>query len=235
MNSSVKRLVAVGALAMIGAAGMASHASAFNLRVPQVVVGGASLQTYLNSKGESINVQTDQVNAQIWSTSASGNSVFTLMIELAGNAAGNAIGVYNANDAVPALFEVFPGAAAAGWHAMISFQSSGNLVVTLFDNNSAIIGQNTYLNVDKNAFGFYLAGPGGTFYSQDGRNAGSVPQMLTYAGTGVNFGEWWFCFEDLTPAGGSDNDFEDAIVILESVVPLATKAVTFGGVKGLYR
>jgi hypothetical protein len=220
---------------MIGAAGMASHASAFNLRVPQVPVGGGSLQAYLNSKGESINVLTDQINAQVWSTSASGNSVFTLMIELAGNASGNAIGVYNASEGAPTLFEIFPGSAAAGWHALISFQGSGNLVVTLFDNNSAFLGQVTHLNVDSNAFGFYLAGPGGTFYSQDGRNAGAQAQMLTYAGTGVNFGEWWFCFEDLEVASGSDQDFEDAVVILESVVPIATKQVTWGAVKGLYR
>jgi len=231
MNFSVKRMVAVGALAMLGAAAMASDASAFGLRVPQVPVGGASLQNYLNSKGESINVLTDQVNAQVWSTSASGNSVFTLMIELAGNASGNALGVYNANDGAPTLFEVFPGSAAQGWHALISF-SSGNLVVTLFDNNSLIMGQALYVGVDKNAFGFYLAGPGGTFYSQDGRNGGTAAQMLTYAGTGMNFGEWWLCFED---TAGGDRDFEDAVVILESVVPVATKQATLGAIKALYR
>jgi hypothetical protein len=42
------------------------------------------LQGYLNSQGESINVLTDQQDAQIWSSSASGNSLLTLMVEFAG-------------------------------------------------------------------------------------------------------------------------------------------------------
>src|SRR5512132_3075235 len=76
----------------------ASTASAaFNLRSPQVAIGGGSLQGYLNGVGESINVTTDQLDAQVWTSSISGNSTFTLMIELAGNAASNNIGIYNTN------------------------------------------------------------------------------------------------------------------------------------------
>src|SRR5262249_8238006 len=76
------------------AAAVPSTASAFNLRSPQVPVLGGTLQGYLNSVGESINVNTDQLDAQVWTTSVSGNATFTLMIELAGNAAANNIGVY---------------------------------------------------------------------------------------------------------------------------------------------
>src|SRR5262245_48256016 len=114
----------------------ASMASAFNLRAPQVPVLGGTLQGYLNGVGESINVNTDQLDAQVWTASISGNASFTLMIELSGNAAGNNIGIYNTGGPpVPPLYQVFPGAAAAGWFASAHFQG-GNLVVTLFDNNS---------------------------------------------------------------------------------------------------
>jgi hypothetical protein len=215
-------------------AGMTSPAGAFTLRAPQVAVGGASLQTYLNGVGESINVNTDQLDAQEWNTSISGNSTFTLMVEFAGNAASNNIGVYNAGAAVPPLFQVFPGAASAGWFATCHF-ATGNMVVTLFDNNSVIQGQTTYLGVTANDFGFYLQGPGGTFYSQDARNAGGVAQALTYAGTGQNFGDWWECFEDLSPAGGSDRDFDDAVLLLQSVGPTPTANRSWGAIKTLYK
>jgi len=222
------------AAACVVLSGMTSPAAAFTLRSPQVAVGGASLQTYLNGVGESINVNTDQLDAQEWNTSVSGNSTFTLMVEFAGFAGSNNIGVYNASAAVPPLFQVFPGAAAAGWFATCHF-ASGNMVVTLFDNNSVFQGQTTYLGVDPNDFGFYLQGPGGTFYSQDARNAGGVAQVLTYAGTGRNFGDWWECFEDLTPAGGSDRDFDDAVLMLQSVGPTPTANRSWGSIKTLYK
>src|SRR5690242_11467607 len=112
--SLVKRFASPSAIAVAALVVVASAAGAFPLRSPQVAVGGTSLQTYLNGVGESINVNTDQLDAQVWDTSVSGNATFTLMIELAGNAALNTIGIYNANNAAP-LFQVFPGAASAGW------------------------------------------------------------------------------------------------------------------------
>ena len=83
----------------------------------------------------------------------------------------------------PALFEVFPPNATAGWYAVASF-SSGTLVVSLFSNTSVYMGQTVYTGADETAFGFYLRGPGGLFFSGDARNGGN-PQVLTYAGTGI--------------------------------------------------
>ena len=202
------------------------------LRVPQVPVLGGTLQGYLNGVGEAINVNTDQQDAQVWQTSVSGNATFTLMIELTGNAAGNNIGVYNAGLAAPPLDLIFPGAAAAGWFATCHF-SGGNVVVTLFDNNAIIQGQNFYAGIPANNFGFYLQGPGGTFYSEDARNGG-VAQILTYLGTGQNFGDWWECFEEAAPAV-SDRDFDDAVLLIQSVVPTPVESNTWGNIKSLYR
>lgn len=227
-------LVVVGAVSSMVAFGASSaDASLFPPRSPQVVFNSASLQGYLNGVGESINVTTDQLDAQVWTSTVSGNSTFTLMIELAGNAAANNIGIYNTNDPPnPPLFQVFPGAASAGWFATAHF-GSGNLVVTLFDNNSLIQGQTFFANVNPNAFGFYLQGPGGTFYSEDSRNGGAA-QMLTFAGTGQNYGEWWECFEDLPRAGG-DGDFNDAVLLMQSVVPTDVAGASWGRLKALYR
>lgn len=210
-----------------------AHA-AFPLRAPQIVVnpGDGALQGYFNGVGEAINVATDQLDAQTWSTTISGNSTLTLMLEIAGNAWGNAMGVYNGGDAVPTLYQVLPGAATPGWHALAHFGAGGSLVVSLFDQNGVYQGQSAYAGVDKNNFGFYLQGPAGTFYSQDFRNGGNA-HVLTFAGTGVNFGCWWQCFEDL-PAGQSDNDFNDAVLFVESVSPVPAAQTSWGRIKSLY-
>lgn len=213
----------------------ATIASAFNPRVPQVAFSSATLQGYLNSQGESINVLTDQMDAQVWTTSVSGNATFTLMIELtaAASAANNAIGIYNTGVPVPPLFNIFPGAATAGWFATAHF-AGGQMTVTVFDQNSVIQGQITYNGVNANGFGFYLVGLGGTFYSEDARNAGGAPRILTFLGTGVNFGDWWQCFEDSTTPTASA-DFDDAVLLVQSVTPTPTLTSTWGKVKRLYR
>jgi hypothetical protein len=233
-------LVAVGVVS----ATVASAGGPFPPRVPQVVFNSASLQAYLNGQGESINVNTDQLNGQVWTTSVSGNASFTLMIELSGNAGGNSIGVYNAvgPPSTPPLCQIFPGAATTGWHAMAHFPANGNLVVTLFDQNSVIQGQSFYAGVNENGFGFYISGPGGTFRSQDALNPGGAAQILTYAGNGQNFGDWWECFEDQAVSagggggeGGGANDFDDAVLLLQSVVPTEVNGRTWGNLKALYR
>jgi hypothetical protein len=232
MTNKLRALV-TGAVFSLVVTTMATQASAFFLRVPQVPILGGSLQGYLNGQGESINVLTDQVDAQKWSPGASGNGLITIMIELGGNAPANGFGLYDANLAAPPLLQVFPGAASAGWFAVVSFQPGG-LVVTLFDQNSIIQGQVFYAGALTN-YGYYISGPGGTHYSEDSRNVGGAAQMVTFAGTGQNFGEWWICVEDTGVAAGGDQDFDDLIVISESVNPVKTEQVTLGRIKAMYR
>jgi hypothetical protein len=206
------------------------------LRVPQIAVVGGSLQGYLNGVGEAINVLTDQQDVQRWASTVSNNSTFTIQIELAGNAPLNAYGLYNASLAVPPLYQVFPGAASAGWFAVASFRTAPiRVVVNLFDDLAALQGTNTYLGADRNDFGFYIAGPGGTFYTQDARNPGGLAQALTYAGTGLNAGQWWLCWEDIDRnAGGADDDFEDGVLFLESVNPTPVNRTTWGQLKARF-
>lgn len=235
MYRNVTRMAAIaGAIVLLGLAA-ASTAGAYSLRIPQVTIGSSSettLQAYLNGVGESITVATDQADVQVLTTDVSGNVLFTLMLEIAGNANGNAIGIYNADQAIPTTFPVFPGSAGPGYFAVVSFQSGGNLVVNLFNSSAGLVSSNSYGGVNASAFGFYLSGPGGTFYSEDGRNAAGVAQALMFAGTGVNFGQWWMAWED-QQAG--DRDFNDAVLLLESVAPVPTQTKSWGGVKALYR
>jgi hypothetical protein len=234
MNRSATRFT--GFLASLSVIALLATGASAALRVPQVAVAGGSLQGYLNGVGESINVNTDQNAVQTWQTTVSNNSTFTLMIELAGNAASNNIGIYNGGAVAPPLYQVFPGAASAGWFATCSFRNAPvRVVVNLFDDNGAFQGQNTYLGADASNFGYYLDGPGGLFYTQDARNPGGTVQALTYAGTGNNSGQWWLCFEDLTESNGKDNDFEDAILFLESVNPTPVTRTTWGAVKKRFR
>jgi hypothetical protein len=230
MNRIGTSLLAVFALVVI--AGSASAA----LRVPQVAVtGGTSgvLQSYLNSVGESINVTTDQVDAQRWASTVSTNSTFTIQVELGTFAPANGIGIYNASDpaAVPPLYQVFPGAATAGWFAVASFRSLPTRVtVNLFDNNAALVGSTIYLGADRLDFGFWLHGPGGLYFSQDARNPGGLPHALAFAGTGLNSGSWWLGLEE-----AGDATFADAVLFMESINPTPVAKTTWGSLKARFR
>jgi len=229
----MKRFVTMitGLLAVAALAGTASAA----LRVPQVPVLGGTLQGYLNTADGAINVATDQNAAQRWASTVSNNTTFTVQVELTGNAASNSVGIYNASAASPALYQGFPGAATAGWFAVASFRAAPTrVIVNLFDASAALQGVTTYLGADRNDFGYYISGPNGTFYTQDSRNGGNA-QALTFAGTGINTGSWWLCFEDTGLNAGSDHDYDDAVLFLESVNPTPVAKASWGTLKARFR
>jgi hypothetical protein len=81
-----------------------------------------------------------------------------------------------------------------------------------------------------------MDGPGGLFYTQDARNPGGLAQVLTYAGTGINAGNWWLCFEDLERFNGSgDDDFNDGVLFCESVNPTPVSKTTWGSLKARFQ
>ena len=231
----MKRLATmiIGLITLVAFAGSASAA----LRSPQVTVNGGTLQGYLNGVGESINVATDQQNIQVWQSTVSNNSTFTIQVELSVNAGTNTYGIYNGSLASPPLYQCFPGAATNGWYCVASFRTTPTrVVVSLFDNNAAFVGSTTYLGADRSDFGFYLQqNPGLVFYSQDARNPGGLAQMLTYAGTGINTGSWWICFEDRTQSQGADYNFDDAVLFAESINPTPVNKTTWGDLKARFK
>jgi hypothetical protein len=236
VNFAARQLVAMAGLLVVTAS---AHAA---LRVPQVPVQGSGLQTYLNQYDGYIDVSTAQLDAQHWTNTVSSNNSFAIQIQLAGNASGNEIGLYNGGSAAPSLYRVFPASATDGWFAVASFRFSPvRVVVNLFDATAAFQGATTYLGADRNDYAFYLQGPGGTFYSQDIRNPGHDPRVLAYAGTGINTGSFWMAFED-GPVASPDHDFDDVILYLEggaypltTAPPVAVVRSSWGMVKARFR
>ena len=206
------------------------------LRNPQVQIQGSSLQAYLNGVRESIDVRRDQVNIQVFRPTVSNNSTFTIQMEIGLKDSQFEIGVYDATQSGPVLMPLFPPDSRPGWFAVASFRSSPTrLVVNTFDQNAAFVGRHTYPGGSRSAFGYYVQGPDGTSYMEDSRNPGAAPQVLTYAGTGINSGSFWMAFER-TPLGqGSDFDFDDAVVFLESVNALPVQHASWGQVKARFR
>src|SRR5512143_2230737 len=227
--------LAVAALALVGAVLPATTASALTYRSPQVVFNYGPLQGYLNVVDSGINVATQQVDAQVWAVGVTGNTDFTLTLKT-GAGVASSIGVYNGNDPnpVPALFQVFPGAAQQGWYAALHF-GGGSLWVSLFDQNNVFQGQVVYGGVNQNNFGFYIQGPGGLWFSQDGRNPPPTghPQVLTYASNDLP-GEYWECFEAL-PYDAATSTFDSVVLNLQSVKPTPARATTWGQIKAQYK
>ncbi|MEO0617276.1 MAG: PEP-CTERM sorting domain-containing protein [Pseudomonadota bacterium] len=216
-------------LMLVAAAIAAAPASA-------TVVQGNSLQnglnnvTYGNSAG-TIDADFYDVNAAqiggdaIWSITsgiASGNS---LILEFAGFANNNSFGIYDIYDSSNTL-EIFSGSDSAG-----SFEVAlglGNTFISLFDGGAA--------SFTTSAFGYYLSGPGGNFYSQAHLNPGGADQMVAYQGDGDIYidalgygatlfgpGDFILAWEDL-PYTNSDGDYEDFVVLVSSVTPIPAPA-----------
>lgn len=220
---------------MLGVLAFSGVASAA-LRVPQVAVLGGGLQSSLNTFDGGINALTAQDAAQTFTRTVSTNSGVSILVESTGNAANNAVGIYDGSAASPTLYQLLPGGAAAGWFAQASFRTGPvRLVVNLFDDNATLQGSTTYLGVDGTNFGFYIAGPGGTFYQQDARNPGGAAQVLSYNGTGINAGTWLLGFEDAAVSGPSDRDYDDCLVQVESVNPTPVQGTTWGVLKARFK
>lgn len=198
-------------------------------RSPQVPVRGTALATFFASQGQSIAVVGDQVDLQ-----SASFPLGTTTIELESvHPAATSFGGYNTSLAAPPLYQLFPGAATAGWFVIASFHTAPlRLVVNLFDATSALQGTITHLGADPSAFGFYAQGPS-LVYSQDARNPGGLARILSYSGTGAHAGSTWFAceFSD-SPAG----DYADFVALVTfSSPPVGVERSTWGRVKRLYR
>lgn len=213
---------------------LAAPASAA-LRVPQKAVLGGTLQGYLDSKGETINVLADQEDIQLWRPTASGNSAVTLQVEMASGAAANKLGIYNGFNGVK--FEVFPGGSSEGAFAVVSFRTGPPTVIINRFTNAGI--HESYVSlpgIELTGFGFYVEGDAGTRFTQDIRNPLGEAKALTFRGTGENEGCWWLCFEDDNVADGdADPDFDDAVLFLESVNATPVNKATWASVKARFR
>ena len=180
-----------------------------------------------------------------FSVSSTGIADFTLVIKLGSNAGLNSIGIYNANEVTPTLFQIFPPSALADYSVHCKFfgpgPNAGKLLVTLFNASGFVVGTTSFTGVNRDAFGFYLrtGPPGLTQYSQDFRNGAlpGLPQVLSYQGTGINAMDMWECFED-RPYAPSLSLFDAVVMQVQSIVPtqvVPTSSKSWGEMKAIYR
>lgn len=225
------KTIAAASIIVLGSAAVANA----GLRVPQVPVVGGGLQAYFISIGESINVNTDQQDTQTFQQSASSNASMTLMFQSSPNANIQQIGIYNAGAVIPPLFFIMSGSVGPLGYSTMSFKPGNILVVNRFDALANFLSTTTFGGIDAGNFGVYLSVQAGTVFSQDARNPGGLARMIAFKGTGLNAGEWFLCFDEPLAGAPGDQDFDDCVLVLESINPLATEPTTWGAVKALYK
>ena len=220
-----KTLAATGMLlgAMMGTASAANiqHTGSFdgpNAHLYQLF-GGAGLTSY-NTPAEvnAAQLATDQY----WAIQGSGGSLATMVFEITANAGSTIFGVYDrANSA--SQVTLLNGAAAPGSQVLLSILADGSVRVNFVDTGVDFAGNN---------FGFFIKlADGTTYYSDEALNPGGTDQMATFRGNGSDtlsippfapgvFGvdEYLLAWEDiLASSGGCDCDYNDLVVLVESV------------------
>ena len=221
-------------VALVATAALSMRADAAP-RVPQVAVLGGTLQAYLIGIGETINVNTDQDATQAWAKTTSSTSAYTIQFQGTVNGPLHNLSMYNSTAAVPVLYFLLNGSVGPLGFSTATFQAGGNLVVNRFDAGANFLSSTIYVGADPNGFGFALSTPGGSFFTQDFRNSGGLAQALAYQGTGANAGTWWLCWEESNRAAGADDDFDDMVILMESVNPTPVSKTTWGSLKSRFR
>ena len=183
----------------------------------------------------SVNPYTQQVQKPFWSVAGSSGSVSTILLQLAGNANGYTFGIFDPTNPTNKL-DIFS-SKTSGSQALLSVYTGGGYAVNL--------GTKMYFGTT-NYFGFFLTDPNGgvTFYSLPSLNEssttypGGTPHMVAYQGNNVGTiramnglagGQWQSseyiqAWEDM-PFGSSDLDYNDFVVLVESVHPVPEPAV----------
>lgn len=163
----------------------------------------------------------------LWS--AQGRAAASILVEIAGFAGGNVLGIYDPLNPESGRVSLFAGPDGAGSNTTFSLVSSGGGydVVT----NGRVEG-----HFASDVFGFYLRTPQHqTFFSEPSRNADRADHMYAYRGNGAAFSSgplagsvfaasmYLLAFEDL-PIPRGDRDFQDFVATVNFITPIPLPA-----------
>jgi len=238
MRSPMKAIAVISVLLMAGATAYADPYT--NIR-PINPLGDNGSENTLQEVFDSITVSgginavTQQTPFAVFSSGASGGSVATMIIELAANPGANTFGLYDVGDPTNKA-QVFAGVQGQGAQAVIGFMANGDIRV-----NGTVVASGLV-----SAFGFYLGVSEETaFYSQDFLNPGNKAQSLIYQGDGstklqipgysqgiFTVDEYIIAFDDVAFNKKSDRDFNDMVVVVESITPVPVPGAALLGLLG---
>lgn len=190
-----------------------------------------SLQQIIDNLGNTqVDVATEALSDDLdalWALDANGVGSATIIVELAGNLNTNTFGIYSGTDYV----EMFAGGAGAGDKALLHIDANGSVFVGTLLGGVA----DTGVDFAANQFGFYLGAGSNTFHSETDKNADGVDHMLALQGEGEYItlpggvagpwasNEYILGFEDVN--GGGDMDYNDFVVMIESISPIPEPAL----------
>lgn len=219
---------------LVAAAAMAVSAGAFATPVNLAGPETPNLQTIINGLYNSPTCPTCSAVANApdvnlnqaaevgtFKIEASGGSIATMIIEVAGNMGTNTFGIYDPYNLSNTL-QMFAGSAGQGNQVTLSVDGT-----FMFQALSASPLSVTTQQFSSSMFGYYLGTTSGTYYSQASLNGGD-DHMVAYRGDwdtiqlpGGAAGVWGpssyiFGWEDM-PLAGSDKDYNDMVMYVESV------------------
>jgi hypothetical protein len=189
-----------------------------------------------------------QEEAGMWSLGGFGHLTgATLAIEVTANVATQQMGIWsdlNGDDDSfdRTLVDIFLGPATGDTNggiaqAALAFNTStGQLTIAQVSGAVGAVNAGTFSGINYNAFGFYLqptGDSGDTWFSVDDLNADDSAQMLAYRYLAAD--RWTIAFED-QKRGNGDNDYNDFVFQIESIVPVpepATMLLLGSGLLGL--
>jgi len=185
----------------------------------------------VDASGDQNDALADSVDSY-WNITGSGESLATMIIELAGYASSNSFGIYDpANPDIHA--ELFGGTNGEGDQVRLSIKTDGSIYINLADTNLDL--------ASGHSFGYYMTSPQGAFYSDTSLNTDNFDHMVAFQGQNqdtvelpdLDAGVWTnneyiFGWEDLS--GGGDRDYQDMVLMVGSVQPVFEPAtmILFG-------
>lgn len=197
-----------------------------------------SLQTIVDQRiSPSFNTGTSCLadSTDVYWTAAQGAAA-TILIEVAGYASQNTLGIYDMNDPTRRL-QLFAGSAGSDASRILTVSATDGgyqFTVTRSDTGN-VLGTSVF---SSQSFGYFLTTPefpGRDFFSDTAINADGTDHLYGYQGNGGMFldnnyvppslrgltfdaGMYLLAWEDLY--GGGDRDYQDMVVVTQSITPV---------------